>query len=70
MLTLPLLKKLREILPEAAVSVVTRPETAGIFSASGLAAEIIEDRKKTSPRLAEFGRLVRELRSRNFDAII
>ena len=69
-LTLPLLKKLREILPEAAVSVVTRPETAGIFSASGLAAEIIEDRKKTSPRLAEFRRLAGELRSRNFDAVI
>jgi heptosyltransferase-2 len=70
-LTLPMLKKLREILPEAAVSIVTRPETAGIFSASGLAAEIIEDRKKTaSSGLAEFSRLVRELRERNFDAVI
>ena len=70
-LTLPLLKKLREVLPEAAVSVVTRPETAGIFSASGLAAEIIEDRKKTAPSgLAEFSRLAGELRARNFDAVI
>lgn len=69
-LTLPLLKKVREVFPEAAVSVVTRPETAEIFSAAGLAAEIIVDRKKTAPRLAEFGRLARELRSRDFDAVI
>jgi len=69
-LTLPLLKKLRESLPDAAVTVVTRPETAGIFAASGLAAEIIEDRKKTAPRFAEFGRLAGELRARNFDAAI
>jgi heptosyltransferase-2 len=68
-LTLPLLKKIREIFPEAAVTVVTRPETAGIFSASGLAAEIIEDRKKTaSSGLAEFRRLAGELRARGFDA--
>ena len=70
-LTLPLLKRLRELFPEAEVSVVTRPETAGIFAASGLAREIIEDRKKTAPSgLAEFKRLTGELRSRNFDAVI
>lgn len=70
-LTLPLLKKLKEVLPHSSVTVVTRPETAGIFAASGLAHEIIEDRKKTAPsRLAEFGRLVSELRDRNFDAVI
>jgi len=70
-LTLPLLKKLREVFPQAAVTVVTRPETAGIFAASGLAAEIIEDRKKTAASgLAEFSRLSEELRSRGFDAAI
>ncbi|HNW45620.1 MAG TPA: glycosyltransferase family 9 protein, partial [Elusimicrobiales bacterium] len=70
-LTLPLLKKLRETLPEAAVTVVTRPETAEIFAASGLAAEIIEDRKKTaSSRFAEFNRLSAELSKRAFDAVI
>ena len=70
-LTLPLLKKLRETLPEAAVSVVTRPETADIFSASGLAAEIIEDRKKTAPSsFSEFNRLSAELSKRAFDAVI
>ncbi len=70
-LTLPLLKKIREVFPQAAVTVVTRPETAGIFAASGLAAEIIEDRKKTAPSgLAEFRRLAAELRSRGFDAAI
>ena len=70
-LTLPLLKKMKEVFPGASVTVVTRPETAEVFSASGLAAEIIEDRKKTSPsRLAEFNRLVSELRARSFDAVI
>jgi heptosyltransferase-2 len=70
-LTLPLLKKLKEVLPGSAVTVVTRPETAGIFAAAGLAAEILEDRKKTAPSgLGEFRRLARELRSRNFDAVI
>jgi heptosyltransferase-2 len=70
-LTLPLLKKLKELLPRADVWVVTRPETAGIFAASGLAAGIIEDRKKTAPsRLAEFGRLTAELRAGGFDAAI
>jgi heptosyltransferase-2 len=70
-LTLPLLKKMKEIFPGASVSVVTRPETAEVFSASGLADEIIEDRKKTaSSGLAEFNRLAAELRSRSFDAAI
>ncbi len=70
-LTLPLLKKIREVFPDAAVTVVTRPETAGVFAASGLAAEILEDRKKTAPSgLAEFRRLSGELRSRRFDAVI
>jgi len=70
-LTLPLLKRLREILPGARVSVVTRPETAEIFASSGLPAEIIEDRKKTAPSgLGEFSRLTRELAGRGFDAAI
>ncbi len=70
-LTLPLLKKLHEIFPEASVTVVTRPETAGLFAASGLAAGIIEDGKKTAPsRIAEFSRLAAELKAVNFDAAI
>lgn len=70
-LTLPLLKKIKELYPGAAVSVVTRPETAGIFSASGLPAEVIEDKKKTaSSGPAEFSRLALELRARAFDAAI
>lgn len=70
-LTLPLLKEIKNLLPGSSVTVVTRPETAGIFSASGLAAEIIEDRKKTAASgLAEFRRLADELRSRSFDAAI
>ncbi|HAT73248.1 MAG TPA: hypothetical protein DCS63_10580 [Elusimicrobia bacterium] len=70
-LTLPLLKKIKEVLPGSSVAVITRPETAGIFSASGLASEIIEDRKKTAASgLEEFRRLARELRAGNYDAAI
>lgn len=70
-LTLPLLKKLREIMPRAAVTVVTRPETAEIFKASGQVKAVIEDRKKTATsRLGEFNRLAAELRAGNFDAAI
>lgn len=70
-LTLPLLKKMKEVFPRASVTVVTRPETAEVFSASGLAGEIIEDRKRTAQSgLAEFSRLAAELRSRAFDAVI
>lgn len=70
-LTLPLLRKTAEAFPGAKITVVTRPETAGVFSACGIAAEIIEDRKKTAPSgLAEFRRLAGELRSRSFDAAI
>ena len=70
-LTLPLLKKLRETYPSAAITVVTRPETAQIFSASGLATEVLEDRKKTAgSKLAEFSRLRGELASRRFDAAV
>jgi heptosyltransferase-2 len=62
---------MKELLPRAAVTVITRPETAGIFSASGLTAGIIEDRKKTAASgIAEFSRLAAELRSHKFDAAI
>ncbi|MCX5786362.1 MAG: hypothetical protein NTX59_11805 [Elusimicrobia bacterium] len=70
-LTLPLLKKLKEIRPDASITVLTRPETAGLFSASGLCAEVITDNKKTAPSAAgEFLRLVSELKSRKFEAAI
>jgi heptosyltransferase-2 len=70
-LTLPLLKKIKEVLPGAAVTVVTRPETAQIFSSSGLADAIIEDRKRTAASgLAEFRRLRSELAAGGFGAAI
>lgn len=70
-LTLPLLKKIKEVLPGSSVTVVTRPETATVFTASGLADAVIEDRKKSAPsRLAEFRRLSAVLRSGGFDAAI
>ncbi|MBI5744284.1 MAG: glycosyltransferase family 9 protein [Elusimicrobia bacterium] len=70
-LTLPLLKKIKEVLPGAAVTVVTRPETAQIFSSSSLADAIIEDHKKTAASgLAEFRRLRSELAAGGFGAAI
>ncbi len=70
-LTLPLLKKLKETLPGATVTVVTRPETAEVFAASGMASAIIEDRKKTAASgLTEFRRLTAELRAGGFNAAI
>ncbi|HAH32446.1 MAG TPA: lipopolysaccharide heptosyltransferase II [Elusimicrobia bacterium] len=70
-LTLPLLKKLKEIKPDAYITVLTRPETAGLFSASGLCSEVITDNKKTTSSPAgEFFRLARELKKRKFDAAI
>jgi len=69
-LTLPLVKQIRELFPRAELSVLTRPETAGIFTSAGLGIEIIEDRKKTEPKIKETVRLVRELKKKNFDAAI
>ena len=69
-LTLPLLKKLKELRPNASVTVLTRPETAGVFYTSGLCAEILTDNKKTESASGEFFRLVAELKKRKFDAAL
>ncbi|MCR4819490.1 MAG: lipopolysaccharide heptosyltransferase II [Elusimicrobiales bacterium] len=71
-LTLPLLKKMREVFPEAQITVITRPETVQVFSAAGLpGVTFIEDRKKTAKiKLAETLRIVSELTKQSFDAAI
>ncbi|KAF0126559.1 MAG: lipopolysaccharide heptosyltransferase II [Elusimicrobia bacterium] len=69
-LTLPLLKQLRALFPSAAVSVLARPETAGVFAQADPSAAIIEDRKRSSSFFAEFFRLKRELRKGAFDLAV
>ena len=70
-LTLPLLEKIKKVLPDAEITVLTRPETAQVFSSSGLAAEVIIDNKKTTGFFSgEFFRLLRELKKRRFDIIM
>lgn len=70
-LTLPLLEKIKTLLPDSEVTVVTRPETAQLFSSSGLAAEILTDNKKTAGSFfGEFFRLLSELKKRRFDIMI
>jgi len=69
-LTLPLLKQLRELFPSAAVSVLARPETAGVFAQADPSAAIIEDRKRSSAFFAEFFRLKRELQNGAFDLAV
>ncbi len=70
-LTLPLLEKIKKVLPDTDVTVLTRPETAQIFASSGLASEVITDNKKTSHSFfGEFFRLLKELKQRRFDIVI
>ncbi|HNT97211.1 MAG TPA: lipopolysaccharide heptosyltransferase II [Elusimicrobiales bacterium] len=69
-LTLPLLKQLRELFPSSSVSVLARPETAGVFAQADPSAAIIEDRKRSSSFLAEFFRLKRELQKGAFDLAV
>jgi heptosyltransferase-2 len=70
-LTLPLLDKIKTVLPDSEITVLTRPETAQLFSSSGLAAEILTDNKKTAGSFfGEFFRLLAELKRRRFDIAI
>ena len=70
-LTLPLLEKIKKVLPDAEVTVITRPETAQVFVSSGLAAEVLSDNKRTSRSFfGEFFRLRGELKKRRFDIVI
>ncbi|MBO4555638.1 MAG: hypothetical protein J5706_02675, partial [Elusimicrobiales bacterium] len=58
-LSLPLLKKTREIFPEAKITVLTRPETVQVFSAPALPnVDFIEDnKKKAKSKLKETKRI-------------
>jgi heptosyltransferase-2 len=70
-LTLPLLDRIKKILPGFEIIVVARPEAAQIFSSSGLAAGVIVDNKKTAGSFfGEFFRLLSGLRKLRFDIII
>ncbi|MDT8286122.1 MAG: lipopolysaccharide heptosyltransferase II [Elusimicrobiales bacterium] len=69
-LTLPLLRQLRGLFPSAAVSVLARPETAGVFAQADPSVTVIEDRKRSSSFFAEFFRLKREIEKASFDVAV
>lgn len=70
-LTLPLLKTIKSILKNPKITVVSRPEMAGIFKNSGQTDEIIIDEKKTSKFFfPEFLKILKLLKSRRFDMAI
>jgi len=70
-LTLPLLEKIKKVLPDSEITVLTRPETAQVFASSGLAAEVLADDKKVPGTFFKnFFRLLAELKKRRFDIII
>jgi len=70
-LTLPLLEKIKKVLPDSEITVLTRPETAQLFASSGLTAEVLTDNKRTAGSFfGEFFRLLAELKERRFDIVL
>jgi heptosyltransferase-2 len=68
LLTLPLAKRVKELLPGARISVLTRPETATVFRQSPWVDEVLEQDKKGEHRgIGGLFRLARSLREKGFD---
>ncbi|MEK7388482.1 MAG: lipopolysaccharide heptosyltransferase II [Elusimicrobiota bacterium] len=71
LLTLPLLRRLKEILPQAHVSVLTLAKTAGIFQGSSWCdAVIIDDKRGKHGGLLGPWRIARELARNEFDLAV
>ncbi|MFH1724159.1 MAG: glycosyltransferase family 9 protein [Elusimicrobiota bacterium] len=68
LLTLPLARRVAEIIGGCRISVLTRPETVSVFQRSPWIDEVIEDDKRgASASAAGLLRLARDLRGRGFD---
>lgn len=68
LLTLPLAKRVKELLPSAHVSVLTRPETASVFRESPWVDEVLEqDKKGRHGGIGGLFALAAELREKGFD---
>ncbi len=70
LLSLPLARALKENFPGCRITALIRPENSEVFSKIKEIDEIIEDRKKTAPKIPEFFRLLGELKKRRFDAAL
>jgi heptosyltransferase-2 len=68
LLTMPLAKRLKEILPHSRLTVLTRPDTADVFRRSEFVDEvIIDDKRGSNGGLRGILSLARKLRSQAFD---
>ena len=68
LLTLPLAKRVKELLPGARLTVLTRPETASVFRQSPWVDEVIEQDKKGKHRgIGGLLTLATQLREKGFD---
>ena len=68
LLSLPLTRRIKEVLPGCRLIVVTRPKTADIFRRCQWVDEVIEDdKRRTNAGLRGLLRLSRTLRSKGFD---
>jgi len=69
-LTLPLLSKTHELLPQAEITVVARHDTADIFRSRPEVTHVLVDTKKQKGLLASTKELAAELKKGGYDAII
>lgn len=68
LLTLPLANKIKEVLPGCRLTVLTRPETADLFSRSPAVDEVLlDDKRGADSGLAGLWRMSRRLRAARFD---
>ena len=69
-LTLPLLSRTKELLPDAEITVVARHDTADIFRSLPEVERVLVDTKKQKGLLASTRKLAAELKKGDYDAII
>jgi heptosyltransferase-2 len=71
LLTLPLLRRLKESLPKASVTVVTLPKNADVFrGADGVDAVLLDDKRGRHAGLSGLWRISRELKAGGFDLAV
>lgn len=70
MLTVPLLRRLKELLPEARLSVLTLPGTAEVFSGPWADEVLLDDKRGADGGLLGPWRVARRLRGKGFDLAV
>jgi len=69
-LSTPLFMAVRALFPDSRITVLVRPESAGILAAHPAVDEVLSDDKRGTRRGLETLRLVRRLRARRFDLVV